>query len=175
MPVTLTSPNVENYFIGKGIVSVKQAADADYVDVGNVPEFEVTPNVTKLDHFSSRTGTRSKDRSIVTEKGLTLRMVLEELTARNLAMFLLGAVDDADPAAVSIDIFSQASFIAAVKFVGTNDIGAKWTYIFPQVEFAPSSSLNLISEEWGNLELSGEILAQEDGSFGTATGDYVES
>lgn len=51
---TALSPNVDNYFIGKGIVSI---ADPDtspfnWRDVGNVPTFEFTPNITFLDHYS---------------------------------------------------------------------------------------------------------------------------
>lgn len=176
MPVTQTSPNVENYQVGKGIVSVKLPGDADYKDVGNVPTFEFNPAVTKLDHFSSRAGIRSKDLSVIQEKTATLKMVLEEFTARNLALALLGPIDDSNPAAVKIDILQDASIIAAVKFQGTNDVGVKWDYEFPEVEFSPSAALALISDTWGAIELTGEVLYQSNtDSFGTATGDFTQS
>jgi hypothetical protein len=176
MAPTLTSPNVDNYTVGKGIVSIKGAADAVYVDIGNVPEFELTPNVTKLDHFSSRAGIRSKDKSVVTEKSATLRMIMEEFTARNLELALLGRRNETDPSAVTVDILSESSVTVAVKFVGTNDVGPKWSYEFPQVEFSPSSSFNPISDEWGQLEVTGEVLWQEaDQRFGVATADFSNS
>jgi hypothetical protein len=96
MPVSQTSPNVDNYYIGKGKVEIKLPTDANWVDIGNVPEFEYTPNLTKLDHFSSRAGTRSKDKSVVTEKAAAIRIVMDEWTARNLSMALMGAVEPAD-------------------------------------------------------------------------------
>lgn len=176
MPVTLTSPNVENYTVGKGIVSIKLPTDADYVDIGNVPTFEFTPAVTKLDHFTSRAGIKSKDLSVVLEKTATLKMVMEEYTARNLQLALLGTADESNPAAVTIPILQDASIICSVKFNGTNEVGVKWDYIFPEVEFSPSAALSLIADTWGQIEVSGDVLFQESiNSFGTATGDFSTS
>jgi hypothetical protein len=176
MGVSQNSPNVDNYYIGKGIVYVKLPGDADYVDIGNVPEFEFTPEIEKLDHFSSRAGVRSKDKSVVLEKAATLRMVMEEWTARNLSLALLGAVDNGNPDEVTIDIFSENSIQAAVKFVGTNEVGPKWTFEFPKVEFIPSAALNPISDEWGQIEVTGDVLFDDaTQSWGTAKGDFAES
>jgi hypothetical protein len=176
MSVSLLSPNTDNYHVGKGIVSIKLTGDADYVDVGNAPTFELTPSIDKLDHFSSRAGVKSKDKSIAVTKGLTLRLVLEEFTARNLGLALLGIPNTGDPGAVTIDIFKEDSIVAAVKLVETNEVGPKWVYELPEVEFVPSAALNPISDEWGQIEVSGDVLFQEGSqSFGTATGDFVES
>lgn len=176
MGVSQTSPNVDNYYIGKGIVSIKLTGDAEFVDIGNVPEFEFTPELTKLDHFSSRAGVRSKDKSVVQEKAATLRMVMEEWTARNLALALLGTIDASDPNQVEIDIFSENSIRASVKFVGTNEVGPKWTFEYPIVEFIPTSAINPISDEWGQIEVTGDVLFDDiTGKWGTAKGDFVES
>jgi hypothetical protein len=39
----------------------------------------------------------------------------------------------------------------------------------PNVSFGPSGGLNLISDEWGNFELTGDVLLSDDSSpiFGT--------
>lgn len=87
----IISPDTGNYYVGKGIVSIKLATDADYVDAGNAPEMEVTPKVTTLDHFSSRQGIKKKDAKVVTEQTMALRIVLEEYTARNIALALMGS------------------------------------------------------------------------------------
>lgn len=174
MAVSLTSPNVDNYYIGKGVVSIKLPTDADWVKVGNVPEFEYTPNLDKLDHFSSMAGVRSKDKSVVREKAASLRIVMEEWTARNLQLALLGNIDNADPSAVVIDIFSLNSIDAAVKFEGTNEVGPQWNFEFPKVEFIPTSAINPISDEWGQIEVTGDILYDESSSsWGKATGNFA--
>jgi len=176
MVASLTSPNTDNYYVGKGKVYIKLSTDGEYVDIGNVPEFEFTPGIEKLEHFSSRAGVKSKDKSIVLSKSATLKMVMEEWTARNLSLALLGVADETDPSAVTIDILRDNVITAAIKFVGENEVGPKWTFEFPQVEFSPSAAINPISDEWGQIEVAGEVIYQElSDSFGTATGDFSAS
>lgn len=235
MAITNTSPNTDNYFIGKGVVYWMGSGETAWRDLGNVPEFEVSLTLDKLDHFSSREGTRKKDRSIIREQGGTVRMVIEELTARNLELALMttssvaidldttgdittgapeitglaaitGLVDgreyavsgtgipvgamavwdataaelvmDVDATAttadlpinitapISMDIFSEAEKKGKVKFVGTNQVGAKCTYMLNNVSLTPTSSFNPISDEWGNFEVTGELLTDAFGKFG---------
>jgi hypothetical protein len=86
----IISPDTGNYYVGKGVVSIKLTGDADYIDVGNCTEIEVTPKMTTLDHFSSRSGIKKKDKRIVTEQMMSIRIVMEEWSARNLGMALMG-------------------------------------------------------------------------------------
>src|SRR4051812_36505762 len=98
----LFAPNTDNYVIGKGFLIFKPTGETDFFHLGNCPSFAFTPAVTKLDHFSSMEGTKEKDASIVTEKSGTVKLTLEEFTARNLGMLLMGDVDDDDPNNISI-------------------------------------------------------------------------
>ena len=162
------SPSTLNYYIGKGEVFTKKDSDPDFVHVGNVPEFEFTPNIEQLDHFSSQSGVRTKDRTIVLEKSATLRMVMEEWTGRNLSLALIGDVDTDSEGREVIDIFSSNAVSCQVKFVGTNEVGPRFEILLNKVDFLPGSSVNFISEEWGQLEVNGEVAAV-NGSFGTMT------
>lgn len=166
------SPNTLNYFIGKGITTFTPTGGSPR-DLGNAPEVELTPNVEELEHFSSRSGVRNMDRKVVIEKGLTLRIVLDEITAENLAMLLLGNVETNSDGSKTFQIYERTEVTGAIGFVGTNDVGNKVTITLPQVSFGPSGSFNPISDEWGQIELTGEVLANEytDGSsdFGTIT------
>src|SRR5436305_14786148 len=87
MPV---SPSTDNYYVGKGKLSFKPTGATTFRDLGNVTELETTPNLTTLEHFSSREGVKKKDKEVVTDKKLTVRLVMDEWTADNLAMALLG-------------------------------------------------------------------------------------
>jgi hypothetical protein len=162
------SPDIRNYYIGKGIVSVMLDGESTFRDVGNVTTFEFTPAIDKLDHFSSREGVKTKDRTVVLTKSGTLKMVMEEWTAENFAMALIGLQSVNSSGQDEIDIFSEEQVSCKVKFVGTNDVGPKWTMIFNRVDFIPSAAINPISDEWGQLEISGDA-ATVNGSFGTAT------
>lgn len=170
MPATNTSPNVDNYYSGKGIVSIQLAGATGYRDIGNVPEFEFEPSIERLDHFSSRTGVKTKDRSVIIQKSGKLRVVMDEWTADNLSLVLLGTpgAPATTTGIISMDIMSVSNIIAAVRFVGSNDIGPRVTLNFPRVNFAPSGALNPISDEWGSIEVEGEVEVV-NGIFGTMT------
>ncbi len=167
---SLLSPNIGNYYIGKGICSIKLLGESAYVDCGNVPVFEFMAKVTQLDHFSSRTGVRVKDFTAVIELAGTLTMQMEELTARNVGFALLGLpTGGPSPTPDVIDIFSNPVIYGAVRFVGSNDIGPLWQVDFPLVKLSPSKALSLIGNTWGTVDLEGDVLYdQATQGFGTA-------
>jgi hypothetical protein len=115
-------------------------------------------------------GVRTKDRKVVREKSATLRIVMEELTPHNLGIAVMGEVTDpvAPATEYTIDIFSLSEIKGALRFVGQNDIGARVQWDWPLVSITPSSSINLISEEWGSMEITADVLADASGVFGTA-------
>ena len=166
MPV---SPSTDNYYVGKGKLSFKLTGATTFRDLGNVTELETTPNLTTLEHFSSREGVKKKDKEVVTEKKMTVRLVMDEWTADNLAMALLGDVSvDTDGNSV-VDIFSRNTFEGELKYEGTNEIGPQMDINLFKVALKPGKSLNPISDEWGNIEIEGEALANDLGKFGTWT------
>ena len=69
MPV---SPSTDNYYVGKGKISFKAVGETTFRDLGNVSSLETTPNITTLEHFSSREGVKKKDKEVVTEKKMTV-------------------------------------------------------------------------------------------------------
>src|SRR4051794_21652850 len=153
------SPDTENLQVGKGIVSFKPDDAADFIDLGNVPELEYEPTIERLDHFTSRAGIRTKDKSVVIERGGTLRVLMEEITQFNLSMLLMGTMGDDGPnGEPSIDIFQNDTPKGELKFNATNDVGPRWDLHFYNVEFAPSGTFNPISDEWNNIEVTGEVL-----------------
>jgi hypothetical protein len=79
-----TSPAIANYYDGKGIVQINGR------DCGNVSKFEFHAGVKRVDHFSSRFGTKVKDFSFIQEKTATVSLTLDEFTFDNLLLVLLG-------------------------------------------------------------------------------------
>ena len=166
MPV---SPSTDNYYVGKGKISYKAVGELTFREVGNVSSLETAPNISPIEHFSSREGVKKKDMEVVTEKKMPVTMVMDEWTAENLAMMLLGDVTtDVDGNKV-IDIFSRNIFEGELKYEGTNEIGPQMDIDLFRVVFKPGKSLNPISDEWGNIEVEGEALANDLGKFGTWT------
>lgn len=72
----------------------------------------------------------------------------------------------ATPATLNIGLHTQVT--GAVVFTATTDIGPRVVITLPNVQFAPSGAIGFIQDDWGQLELTGEVLADPTtGSFGT--------
>lgn len=156
------SPSTDNYQIGKGIVKIKNLTqgDTEYRDVGNVSAFELSAELETLDHFSSRTGVKQKDKSITISQSASLRMVMDEITAENLALCFMGTVDE-NTAGNSVILCQTLSAVEVmVKFEGTNDVGQQMNWN-GKVSFKPSGTFNFISDEWNSLEVTGEVLSDQ--------------
>lgn len=166
----MDSPNPLLYFVGKGICSFKKTGAADFRDVGNVPEAEFTPTIEKLEHFSSRTGTKKKDRVVVQQQGGTIRWVMEEITAENLVLAVMGGEPEVDTAGDKvISILSVGQITGQWKFIGTNDVGQQIDVLLNNISVVPEAGVNLISDEWGRIEITADVLADDVGLFGTMT------
>jgi hypothetical protein len=161
-----TSPNVQNYHIGKGIVSFKETGASVFTDLGNAPSFIYTPNVEKKEHFSSREGIKTKDFTAITQISATIKITLDEITPENLAMFALGDLASDG----TITGLTKAEFTGTLKVVGTNDIGQHvgWE---GDISFVPSGDFSFITDEddFSTIELEAEVQKAADGSFGTWT------
>jgi len=90
----MASPDTALYFVGKGKLFFDRwtAANASTGerDLGNAPSFVVTPNVEQLEHYSSRTGIRSKDHEVDVQQSLNVKFSLDEISVDNLALVLYG-------------------------------------------------------------------------------------
>ncbi len=134
-------------------------------NLGNCPEFEFTPNIERLDHFSSMAGVKTKDKSVVMSKAGSLRIQMEELTADNLANAVMGTIETQTDGDAVVNIMDLEVLAYKVRFTGTNDVGRKTIWNFERVEFSPSAAINPISDEWMNFEITGETVAVS-GVFG---------
>jgi len=166
MTAGITAPNVANYLIGKGVILLKPVGDSVFYPVGNVPTLEITPTVDKLDHFSSMEGTKTKDDTVVLTKSGTIRMVMEEITAKNIALLMLGDVTTDVYGLPTINLFSRSSLESAFRFYGTNDKGPRWFIDLPRVIWNPSGAFSPVSDAYATLEATGEWAASA-GVFGT--------
>lgn len=84
--------------------TVSPARYEGFVDMGNVVDSSLEQEIEEQDHFSSKTGTRRKDRSLVKEISEEGVFTLDELSTENLRAFFRGGdvtdqpAQPADPA-----------------------------------------------------------------------------
>ena len=159
------SPDPLNYFLGKGALWWKGSLDSVYRHLGNVPMFEITPQVTRLPHYSAMRGIRFLDFNPVVSKLMTCKWHMEEFTPENLALALMGVFTPGSPD--QVDIMIQDEVTGALRLVGTNEIGQKKQVDLPFVNIAPSAAVQFIGETYGILEVTGEVTGDPiTGSFG---------
>jgi hypothetical protein len=118
--------------------------------------------VTRLEHYSSRTGIKTKDLSVVQVMAMSLKMTLDEVTPENLQMALMANEDSTG----SINIGSNPQVQGAVRLVGTNVVGRRFQVDVPTINISPTGAQAWIADGFGVIELDGEVLADETGVFG---------
>ena len=85
-----------NQTIGRGKVYVATFKSGTHTPdlwryVGNSPSFSVNIQSDKLEHFSSDSGVRVKDKSVTLQTNRTGSLVLDDINAENLALFFFGS------------------------------------------------------------------------------------
>lgn len=144
------------------------SAYQDWVDIGNCPTFEFQPETTKIEHFSSRSGVRERDLTVITERKGTLNITMDEWSPANIALAILGTTTGSAGSSVT-EIFGSTSILAQVKLTMTNDVGKKYEWYFKNVSFTPNNTVSIIGDSWGELQMTGDVSADASGSFGIAT------
>src|SRR4029077_19833896 len=70
----------------------------------------------------------------------------------------------------TMNLMKADQLLGKVKFVGGNAIGPQITMEFLNVMFRPANvASGLIQDEWGMLQVTGEVLVDPTGIFGTIT------
>jgi hypothetical protein len=161
-----TSPDVRNLSVGTGYIEIDTGAG--YRHVGNAPKFAFKLTRTTLDHFVPFNGMIVKDASSTIQLNADFDIDMEEITASNLALILLGDVT-VTGGVTTIDIVAQNPPTAALRYTGTNEVGPKWKIDLHAVMFNANSEFDPLSAgKFNVITVSGVALAV-NGSFGVFT------
>lgn len=86
----------ENYSLGRGRLYFNRKISAGVYDgerdLGNAPAFDVSVAVSWLEHFSSRSGLKSKDKRIADMITPDVAFTLDEIVAENLALTFMADI-----------------------------------------------------------------------------------
>lgn len=74
--------------------------------LGNTPEFNLTQESNKLDHFNSDAGLRVKDKSVLLELNRTGNFITDNISVENLAMFFLGQSSTVNQASATAQTYA---------------------------------------------------------------------
>ena len=100
----------ENYSLGRGRLYFNRKISAGVYDgerdLGNAPDLSLNVKVDWLEHFSSRSGMKSKDKRIASQVTPEVSFMLDEIVAENLAMTFLADVATVTQAAATGEMVS---------------------------------------------------------------------
>lgn len=156
-----SSPDPNNYTLGKGVVTIAQWSGAtigSYVDVGNCTSFTVEPTEESIEHYESRTSAAALDEEAITKTGYTLQFELDEMAVYNMKLFLKGT--QSGPV---IYANKEMSNRYAIHIVEDNSKGPNKKWDFWKVKLSPNGALNLIGDDWMKLSFTGKGLSDVTG------------
>lgn len=152
------SPSVDNLVIGKGILSIAELTSdlpGAFTDLGNCPRFEFEMSEQSVTHPSSRSRVVVEDAEIIIMTGYSLSFVLDEISSKNMQLFLAGTLVNVTRIRAMQDLTKRY----AVKFVSDNAAGPDYTYEFRKVKLTPNGPFSLISDDFATLSFTGKGLA----------------
>lgn len=161
-----TSPDVRNITVGAGELYFKPAGAGSYIHLGNVPQFQFNLKRRVLDHFAPVEGIKVKDFSWTVEMTAEIQVIMEEVTAINLQMLMLGTVSGAQ-----VFITAHNPPVGALRYVSNNEIGPRWNIDLYAVTFTDDGDFDPLTTKKNDFEkitLKGSALAV-NGSFGVMT------
>lgn len=173
-----TSPSVDNYMIGKGILYIAPwdgGVVGEYQDVGNCPRFEFEMTEQSIDHYSSRQGTKEQDDEVVIQTGYGVNFTLDEISVENLRMFMKASLGGSRILYAN----QNTNKYYGLRFISDNPKGPNTKFEFWKCKITPNGAFSLISDEFTTLSFSGKGLSDKanhsTSPFFTATFDTTTS
>ena len=166
------SHSTELYTLGKGILKFDRF-DADGLptglrDLGNAPTFNLTIEIEKIEHFSSREGISSIDWTRTKMRRLKGNFELDEFDRENLRLWLFGKAG-----AFGIAPLTSGDLLGTLDFWPMNDIGPNYHYEGWRVKLTPTGSLGFISDDLGRFgfefEAESDLTIHPDSPYGLLT------
>jgi len=153
------APNPSNNLtIPKGVLTIGlwsgSTPPTTFTDVGNCTAMTLEPTRETLPHYSSRSGTRNKDRVAEIEAGYNVNFTLDELAMFNLKMFLR-ANHSGNYLYANENLGQQYALI----FTSDNSYGRNYIITIHKAEIAPDGGISVIGDEYASMSFSGEGLS----------------
>lgn len=166
-----TTPDVRNIAVGTGFIEFKPEGAGSYYHLGNVPKLEFKLKTKTLDHFAPVDGIKVKDFTWTVEMEAEVGISMEELTARNLQMLILGDIGTDGGGHTTVTIMVRNSTRGALRYTATNEVGPRWFIDLLSVTFNNDGNYNPLTGgrgDFNTIEVTGTALAV-NGTFGTMT------
>ncbi len=152
------SPSTQNYQYGAGSLFIKLTGETEFSHAGNLKEIAYNSELQTLEHKQTQSGLKSVDFETVTEVSAALQCVLDEVSPRNMALFVMGTPGDSDTGGNTEIIGLSATTIEAdVKYVSDNPNGRNFE-LHCRVSIRPNGDFSFITEDLTSIPLTMKVL-----------------
>lgn len=160
-----TPPNVANLSLFKGIIKWKAAGAGSYSDLGECLSFTTSMDAETLVYNSRRHSSRIPVKTVTLGKTMTVGLTMSEFDDSNLLLWSMGE-EAGSPAVISIG--TAAEVRGALRYIGTNEVGATFQVDLFDVLLTPNGDLEWLTDnDWSEMQLQGTVNADPTtGSFG---------
>ncbi len=161
------SADTDDIRIGKGVVSFMEEGESDMRDLGWVPTFQVTPEITEKDYNSAREGITTVAITYVTKIKNSIKFRMDSIVPENLAYFALAEVETDTEGETTLLSLTKTQITGILQCVGSNDIGAKVNWI-GKVSLRPSGTLDLITDgdDFSGIEIEATVIRTDEYGYG---------
>lgn len=166
MEVSKVSPNVENLAFPRGRLSFAPINASGImtgeIDLGNCASFDLTNGIGFKEHMTSHDNIVVMDAKKPTEQKWTAKVVPEERSAENMALFLLGDPDANKTGGTGHLVQAGVSVVAETVKIYYD----RWTSLANRLVKADSISWDIMGDTFASLLATGEIRVDyENGMF----------
>lgn len=162
--------NEENYTIG-GVRFLFTETGGTELDFGNIVSGSFSSDISFLDHFTAKSGTRLKDRSLVQEISISINLTSDEPSEELLNLFTLGGTITTHVWAP----YTKTERKGSARFLGVSDTGNEFEWEIWKCVVKPDGEFTYNSEDWSQFSFIVDILddsatpAHAASPFGTIT------
>ena len=146
---------------------IASAAYHTHFCVGNTTNVEISPDITYLDHYQSVNGVRTKDKTIVTQRAISVTFTFDEINATNVKRFLYGHESTAASPTFIVNASPTKEFSAQVYF--TTEVGRDFIYKIPKCALKADGSLAFEAEDWMTANMMLDVLYDSTFTQGSPT------
>lgn len=162
----------------------------DLVDLGNIVSPSLATDIATLEHFTNRSGRRTKDKEVVTQISAGFEFSFDEMNIENMRFFLYGSASSSAanvsfPDGTTADLADQFNPLVnplrdvAFEFMVKPTEGPAFLWTHDVAQFKANGSFDLDDENWAQAPCRLEVLSstvdgQEFGTFSlvSSTGTF---
>jgi hypothetical protein len=167
----------ENYTIGglrfyfAKATTTNPWALGTYEYLGNVVTGGFNSAINFLDHFTAKSGSRKKDRSLVQEITISVNLTLDEPDHANMSRFMLADIVAPVSGVSTFAPYSKSEILGGAVLVGVSSTGNEFKWSINRATLKPDGDFAFNDQDWSQFQF---ILEPLDDSTDNPTKPYGE-